>query len=125
MFADMGSRFFLGFKGTLGHYNSNDVAAAFYDACRYGVPKAVYTDMGKPELSKHFEQLTKNMTGLTEFFDYSKIKSGNQIADETDERKEANAPIESTHNERNSAVLAKFETVEHKVAIDYREVALR
>lgn len=108
MFADMGSRFFLGFKGTLGHYNSNDVAAAFYDACRYGVPKAVYTDMGKPELSKHFEQLTKNMTGLTEFFDYSKIKIGNQIADETDEA---------------SGIIAKFETVEHKVAIGRRPVS--
>ena len=116
MFADMGSRFFLGFKGTLGHYNSNDVAAAFYDACRYGVPKAVYTDMGKPELSKHFEQLTKNMTGLTEFFDYSKIR-------------EANAgynPAQLTElsgSDEASGIIAKFERVEHKVAIGRRPVS--
>ena len=108
MFADMGSRFFLGFKGTLGHYNSNDVAAAFYDACRYGVPKAVYTDMGKPELSKHFEQLTKNMTGLTEFFDYSKIKS-----DLTP------TPLQNGEG----LTIAAIERVEHKVAIGRRPVS--
>ena len=108
MFADMGSRFFLGFKGTLEHYNSNDVAAAFYDACRYGVPKAVYTDMGKPELSKHFEQLTKNMTGLTEFFDYSKIKS-----DLTP------TPLQNGEG----LTIAAIERVEHKVAIGRRPVS--
>ena len=52
VFVDMGSRMIVGFKMTLEHYNSMDVASALYEACRFGIPEAIYTDMGKPELSK-------------------------------------------------------------------------
>ena len=73
VFVDMGSRMIVGFKMTLEHYNSMDVASALYEACRFGIPEAIYTDMGKPELSKYVEQMRKNLEGLCTFTDFNEI----------------------------------------------------
>ena len=74
VFVDMGSRMIVGFKMTLEHYNSMDVASALYEACRFGIPEAIYTDMGKPELSKYVEQMRINLQGLCSFTDFNEIK---------------------------------------------------
>ena len=73
VFVDMGSRMIVGFKMTLEHYNSMDVASALYEACRFGIPEAIYTDMGKPELSKYVEQMCRNLEGLCTFTDFGRI----------------------------------------------------
>src|SRR5574343_750460 len=59
---DMRSRMWLGLALELGHYNKFTIGRALIDACRYGNPTYIYTDLGKPELSRYLAELRTNLT---------------------------------------------------------------
>ena len=106
LWVDMGSRLVVGFHATLTHYNSGDVALALYEACRFGIPRGIYTDMGKPELSKYVETIARNLTTLTEIFAPSE---------------DFEIPgMEELVDAEGAARFFRFEQVEHKVAIGRR-----
>jgi hypothetical protein len=65
----MRSRFILGFCPTLRHYNKYTIGAAMMQAFRFGVPENIYTDMGKPELSKYLANVRHNLTGISTMID--------------------------------------------------------
>ena len=57
------------------HYNRYTVGQALMNAVRWGLPSMVYTDWGKPELSKYITSLIEQLTGLgikTEQIDHMK-----------------------------------------------------
>lgn len=106
LWVDMGSRLVVGFHATLTHYNSGDVALALYEACRFGIPKGIYTDMGKPELSNYVETIARNLTTLTEIFAPSE---------------DFEIPgMEELVDAEGAARFFRFEQIEHKVAIGRR-----
>jgi hypothetical protein len=64
VFADMRSRRILGVSLKLGKYNSYLIGQAFKQVCEIGVPQKVYTDNGKPELSKYFLKMQAQIKGI-------------------------------------------------------------
>ena len=99
LWVDMGSRLVVGFHATLTHYNSGDVALALYEACRFGIPRGIYTDMGKPELSKYVTTLTEIFAPSEDF----EIPGMEELVDA-----------------EGAARFFRFDQVEHKVAIGRR-----
>jgi len=70
MWVDMRSRFWLGVSPTLDNYNKYNVALSLMEACKFGTPGAIYTDLGKSELSKYVESTRKQLSGLTALGDW-------------------------------------------------------
>jgi len=64
VFADMRSRAVIGMSMTLGKYNKYLIADAFKQVCEIGLPMRVYTDNGKPELSKYFADVQAQIKGV-------------------------------------------------------------
>jgi hypothetical protein len=64
VFADMRSRKIIGVSVKLGKYNSRLIAQAFKQVCEIGIPQGVYTDNGKPELSKYFLRVQAQVKGI-------------------------------------------------------------
>ena len=69
MFAwvDAKSRYFSGIWPVMGHYDKYAVGFALREACRYGLPKELYNDWGKPECSKYVTHLRRQLSGKTVF----------------------------------------------------------
>jgi len=69
MFAwvDAKSRYFSGIWPVMGHYDKYAVGFALREACRYGLPKTLYNDWGKPECSKYVAHLRDQLSGKTVF----------------------------------------------------------
>ncbi len=69
MFAwvDAKSRFFSGIWPVMGNYDQFAVGFALREACRYGLPKSLYNDWGKPEGSNYIEQLRRQLSNKTAF----------------------------------------------------------
>ena len=77
MFAwvDSKSRYFSGLWPVMGNYDQYAVGFALREACRWGIPKSLYNDWGKPEGAKYIEQLRRQLNGLSAF----KTRSGEDI----------------------------------------------
>lgn len=81
VFADMRSRKILGMTMKLGKYNKYLIAEAFSMVCKIGLPMQVYTDNGKPELSKYFADVQAQIKGIdllngdTSELDYGHVRA--------------------------------------------------
>lgn len=62
---DMRSRYWVGVSPSFGHYSSADIGLSLKEACKFGIPKVIYTDNGRPELSKYVTGLVAQLSGLT------------------------------------------------------------
>jgi hypothetical protein len=51
----------------MGNYDQFAVGFALREACRYGLPKSLYNDWGKPEGSQYIEQLRRQLSNKTAF----------------------------------------------------------
>ena len=88
VWVDMGSSAIIGIDIVLGKYNKISVAESLRMALNFGVPKAVYTDNGKPELSGHVKDILSQIKGvkLKDFDDFDervvhkRAKPGNSRA---------------------------------------------
>lgn len=88
VWVDMGSSAIIGIDIVLGKYNKISVAGSLKMALNFGVPKAVYTDNGKPELSGHVKDILSQIKGvkLKDFDDFDerivhkRAKPGNSRA---------------------------------------------
>ena len=88
VWVDMGSSAIIGIDIVLGKYNKISVAGSLRMALNFGVPKAVYTDNGKPELSGHVKDILSQIKGvkLKDFDDFDervvhkRAKPGNSRA---------------------------------------------
>lgn len=63
--ADFRSRYFSGIWPVMGSYDKYAVGFALREACRWGIPKSLYTDWGKPEGSGHIQAIRRQLDGLT------------------------------------------------------------
>ncbi|MBW1801462.1 MAG: Mu transposase C-terminal domain-containing protein [Deltaproteobacteria bacterium] len=64
---DLRSRFFTGLYPSISSYNAYDVGMALRESCEYGIAKEMYTDNGKPEISKHLLNIRHQLNGLATF----------------------------------------------------------
>jgi hypothetical protein len=91
LWMDCASRDINGAWIELGHYNGLTVGNALREALRYGIPDEIFTDWGKPELSKHTARILKGLSALSRPGDFSTMqdKFGDvpDIDDEVDHRK--------------------------------------
>ncbi len=62
---DLRSRYWAGVFPSFGSYSSIDIGLSLKDACKYGIPKKIYTDNGKPELSNYVTGLRSQLSGLS------------------------------------------------------------
>jgi hypothetical protein len=71
MFAwvDAKSRYFSGVWPVMGDYDKYAVGFALREACRYGLPRSLYNDWGKPEGSDYIAQLRRQLSGYSAFKD--------------------------------------------------------
>ena len=65
--ADAKSRYFPGIWPVMGNYDQYAVGFALREACRYGLPRSLYNDWGKPEGSKYIELLRRQLSNKTVF----------------------------------------------------------
>ncbi len=61
---DMGSGAIIGIDITFGKYNKFCIGNSLKMAVKFGVPDAIYTDNGKPELSKYITQVRSDLGGI-------------------------------------------------------------
>lgn len=61
---DMGSGAIIGIDITFGKYNKFCIGNSLKMAVKFGVPDAIYTDNGKPELSKYITQVRSDLSGI-------------------------------------------------------------
>lgn len=61
---DMGSGAIIGVDITFGKYNKFCIGNSLKMAVKFGVPDAIYTDNGKPELSKYITQVRSDLSGI-------------------------------------------------------------
>jgi len=61
---DMGSGAIIGVDIVLGKYNKYSIGRALKGAMRFGVPDAIYTDNGKPELSNYITEVRSQLGGI-------------------------------------------------------------
>ena len=101
IFLDMGSSFICGVDIVLGNYNKKTIANSLKQSLEYGLPNAIYTDNGKPELSKYIEDLRYQIAGIAfKGFDdlkYVQTKQGGKVITHTKAkpRNSRAKPIES------------------------------
>ena len=62
---DQRSRYWVGVFPSFGHYSSADIGLSLKAACRWGIPKSIYTDNGKPELSRYVDNVLAQLSGLS------------------------------------------------------------
>jgi hypothetical protein len=62
---DQRSRYWAGVFPSFGSYSSIDIGLSLKDACKFGIPKKLYTDNGKPELSNYVTGLRGQLSGLS------------------------------------------------------------
>lgn len=61
---DMGSGAIIGIDIVLGKYNRLSVGNSLKMALRFGIPDAIYTDNGKPELSEYIAGVRSQLGGI-------------------------------------------------------------
>ena len=61
---DMGSGAIIGIDVVLGKYNKLSVGRSLKMALGFGVPDAIYTDNGKPELSNYVKEVISQLSGI-------------------------------------------------------------
>ncbi|GKH61212.1 hypothetical protein CE91St25_15480 [Campylobacter ureolyticus] len=61
---DMGSGAIIGVDVVLGKYNKLSVGRSLKMALGFGVPDAIYTDNGKPELSNYVKEVISQLSGI-------------------------------------------------------------
>ncbi len=61
---DMGSGAIIGVDIVFGKYNKLSIGNSLKMAVKFGVPDAIYTDNGKPELSKYITQVRSDLGGI-------------------------------------------------------------
>ncbi|MBP3223990.1 MAG: Mu transposase C-terminal domain-containing protein, partial [Campylobacter sp.] len=122
---DMGSGAVIGVDVVFGKYNSQSVGRSLKMALKFGVADAIYTDNGKPELSKYITSIREQLVGI-EFrsFDelnpimvHKKAKPGNSRA----------KPIENIFNHiqkwlRDEIIIARGGSSYHKQDRDKKEL---
>jgi hypothetical protein len=67
---DCASRMITGVWIELGHYNQYTVGNSLREALRYGIPDELFTDWGKPELSKHIAHIREGMSAIAHTGDF-------------------------------------------------------
>jgi len=75
IWVDMGSSMVIGVDVVMGRYNKLSVGRSLKMALEYGVPGAVYTDNGKPELSRYIEEIRAQLGGVR-FCDFDDMDGG-------------------------------------------------
>lgn len=61
---DLATGNFLGVVPVLGTYDKYAVGLSLHMVCKYGVPKKIYTDWGKPERSHYIENIVSQLSGM-------------------------------------------------------------
>lgn len=69
VWGDTRSRYLTGVWPVMGHYDKFAVGMSLREACKWGIPKILHTDWGKPECSKYVSQLRNQLAGYTAFRD--------------------------------------------------------
>ncbi|MDR1911253.1 MAG: Mu transposase C-terminal domain-containing protein, partial [Helicobacteraceae bacterium] len=64
IWVDMSTSAIIGVDITLGKYNRYSVGRSLKMALNYGVPQTIYTDNGKPELSKYLADVRAQLSGI-------------------------------------------------------------
>lgn len=64
VWVDMSTSMIVGVDVVLGKYNRYSVGRSLKMALSYAVPDAIYTDNGKPELSKYLEDIRSQLSGI-------------------------------------------------------------
>lgn len=77
---DFRSRYFSGLWPVLGPYDKWSVGFALREACRWGIPKNLYNDNGKPERSNYMTSLRQQLSGYTAFRRWGKDDVGQHFA---------------------------------------------
>lgn len=77
---DFRSRYFSGLWPVLGPYDKWSVGFALREACRWGIPKNLYNDNGKPERSHYMATLRQQLSGYTAFRRWGKDDVGQHFA---------------------------------------------
>jgi hypothetical protein len=65
LWMDCSTRYWAGLWPSFGPYNKYTVNMALREACRVAMPEEIYTDWGKPELSKYSRELEKKLGGCS------------------------------------------------------------
>jgi hypothetical protein len=71
LWMDCTSRAWVGLWPAWGHYNRYTVGYSLREACRLGNPEEIFTDWGKPELSRHVATIRTGLDGLIACGDWS------------------------------------------------------
>ncbi len=102
LWMDCSSRYWAGVWPELGHYNSYTVGYSLGEAIRYGMPDEIFTDWGKPELSKNTTQIRESLAGLAytgDWNDYQQKYRNHDVAHRTAQAgKPWHKPIENQMN---------------------------
>lgn len=64
---DFRSRYFSGLWPVLGPYDKWAVGFALRESCKWGIPRCLYNDNGKPERSNYIAALRQQLSGYTAF----------------------------------------------------------
>ena len=93
---DMGSGAIIGIDIVLGKYNRLSVGNSLKMALRFGIPDAIYTDNGKPELSEYIAGVRSQLGGI-KFRDFDDL-APNLLHKKAKVRNSRAKPIENIFN---------------------------
>jgi len=93
---DMGSGAIIGIDIVLGKYNRLSVGNSLKMALRFGIPDAIYTDNGKPELSEYITGVRSQLSGI-KFRDFDDL-APNLLHKKAKVRNSRAKPIENIFN---------------------------
>lgn len=93
---DMGSGAIIGIDIVLGKYNRLSVGNSLKMALRFGIPDAIYTDNGKPELSEYITGVRSQLGGI-KFRDFDDL-APNLLHKKAKVRNSRAKPIENIFN---------------------------
>lgn len=93
---DMGSGAIIGIDIVLGKYNRLSVGNSLKMALRFGIPDAIYTDNGKPELSEYIAGVRSQLSGI-KFRDFDDL-APNLLHKKAKVRNSRAKPIENIFN---------------------------